>query len=95
MCLCLTWGVRKANVKVSEIDQENCSRLIMKNPFSLLSVKSMMHLAVRQNIGDRLSAQKRLVEATNTTYKLSNARFRAGIDSYLTIFGCTACVLCN
>ena len=42
-------------------------------------------LAVRQNIGDRLSAQRRLVEATNTTYKLSNARFRAGIDSYLTV----------
>ena len=42
-------------------------------------------LAVRQNIGDRLSAQKRLVDATNTTYKLSNARFRAGIDSYLTV----------
>ncbi len=42
-------------------------------------------LATRANIGDRLTAQRRLVEATNTTYKLSNARFRAGIDSYLTV----------
>ena len=42
-------------------------------------------LAVRQNIGDRLAAQRRLVDATNTTYRLSNARFRAGIDSYLTV----------
>ena len=42
-------------------------------------------LAVRQNIGDRLAAQRRLVEATNTTYRLSQARFRAGIDSYLTV----------
>ena len=42
-------------------------------------------IAVRQNIGDRLSAQRRLVDATNTTYKLSNARFRAGIDSFLTV----------
>ncbi|MCQ5120463.1 multidrug transporter, partial [Coprococcus eutactus] len=41
--------------------------------------------AVRQNIGDRLAAQRRLVDATNTTYRLSNARFRAGIDSYLTV----------
>ena len=42
-------------------------------------------MATRENIGDRLAAQKRLVEATNTTYKLSNARFRAGIDNYLTV----------
>ena len=42
-------------------------------------------LATRANIGDRLTAQRRLVDATNTTYKLSNARFRAGIDSYLTV----------
>ena len=26
-----------------------------------------------------------MVDATNVTYKLSNARFRAGIDSYLTV----------
>lgn len=42
-------------------------------------------LATRANIGDRISAQRRLVEATNTTYNLSNARFRAGIDNYLTV----------
>ena len=42
-------------------------------------------LAVRENIGDRIAAQRRLVEATNTTYRLSEARFRAGIDSYLTV----------
>ena len=29
--------------------------------------------------------ERRLVEATNTTYRLSQARFRAGIDSYLTV----------
>ena len=32
-----------------------------------------------------MAAQRRLVDATNTTYRLSNARFRAGIDSYLTV----------
>ena len=42
-------------------------------------------LAVRENIGDRLAAQRRLVDATNTSYKLSTARFRAGIDNYLTV----------
>lgn len=33
----------------------------------------------------RLAAQRRLVSATDTTYTLSTARFRAGIDSYLTV----------
>ena len=42
-------------------------------------------LAVRGNIGERLSAQRNLVEATNATYKLSTQRFRAGIDSYLSV----------
>ena len=42
-------------------------------------------LATRQNIGDRLTAQRNLVQATNRTYQLSTARFRAGIDNYLTV----------
>lgn len=42
-------------------------------------------LATRANISERLTAQQRLVEATNRNYTLSNARFRAGIDSYLTV----------
>ena len=42
-------------------------------------------LATRNNIGDRLQAQRRLVEATNRNYTLSTARFRAGIDGYLTV----------
>ena len=57
----------------------------MKSQFNLLSVKWMMRWQPIANIGDRLTAQRRLVDATNTTYKLSNARFRAGIDSYLTV----------
>ncbi|AXY59412.1 MULTISPECIES: multidrug efflux RND transporter AdeIJK outer membrane channel subunit AdeK [Acinetobacter] len=78
------WGVRKANVKVSEIDQKIALADYEKSIQSAFREVNDA-LAVRQNIGDRLSAQKRLVEATNTTYKLSNARFRAGIDSYLTV----------
>lgn len=78
------WGTRKANVKISEIDQ----RIALSNYEQTIQTAFREvndALATRENIGDRLAAQKRLVEATNTTYKLSNARFRAGIDNYLTV----------
>lgn len=78
------WGTRKANVKISEIDQ----KIALSNYEQTIQTAFREvndALATRENIGDRLAAQKRLVEATNTTYKLSNARFRAGIDNYLTV----------
>lgn len=78
------WGTRRANVKISETDQKIALANYEK------SIQSAFRdvndaLATRNNIGDRLSAQRRLVDATNTAYKLSNARFRAGIDNYLTV----------
>lgn len=78
------WGTRKANIKISETDQQIALSDYEKSIQSAFREVNDA-LAVRQNIGDRLSAQRRLVEATNTTYKLSNARFRTGIDSYLTV----------
>ncbi|MFW2078181.1 multidrug efflux RND transporter AdeIJK outer membrane channel subunit AdeK [Acinetobacter sp. ULE_I010] len=78
------WGTRKANIKISETDQQIALSDYEKSIQSAFREVNDA-LATRQNIGDRLSAQKRLVDATNTTYKLSNARFRAGIDSYLTV----------
>ena len=78
------WGTRKTNVEISKTDQQ-----IMLSDYEK-SIQTAFRevndaLAVRKNITDRIAAQKRLVEATNTTYKLSSARFRAGIDSYLTV----------
>lgn len=78
------WGTRKANIKISETDQQIALSDYEKSIQSAFREVNDA-LAVRQNIGDRLAAQRRLVDATNTTYKLSNARFRAGIDSYLTV----------
>jgi multidrug efflux system outer membrane protein len=40
-------------------------------------------LAVRGTVGDQLSAQLSLVEAVTETYRLSNARYAKGIDSFL------------
>ena len=78
------WGTRKANIKISETDQQIALSDYEKSIQSAFREVNDA-LATRENIGDRLSAQKRLVDATNTTYKLSNARFRAGIDSFLSV----------
>ena len=78
------WGTRKANIKISETDQKIALANYEKSVQSAFREVNDA-LATRANIGDRLTAQRRLVDATNTTYKLSNARFRAGIDSYLTV----------
>ena len=40
-------------------------------------------LAVRGTVEEQLSAQLSLVEAVSETYRLSNARYTKGIDSYL------------
>lgn len=78
------WGTRQANIKISETDQQialSDYEKAIQTAFREVNDA----LAVRQHIGERISAQRRLVEATNTNYSLSTARFRAGIDSYLTV----------
>ncbi|MBW1873198.1 MAG: efflux transporter outer membrane subunit [Deltaproteobacteria bacterium] len=42
-------------------------------------------LAVRGTVGEQLSAQQSIVSATAETYRLSNARYNKGIDSYLSV----------
>ena len=79
-------GHSPRNVKISETIED----ALANYEVSSISVpRSKRCFATRANIGDRLTAQRRLVDATNTTYKLSNARFRAGIDSYLTVLDVT------
>jgi outer membrane protein, multidrug efflux system len=40
-------------------------------------------LAQRGTLGDQIAAQESLVDATNVTYRLSDARYQRGIDNYL------------
>lgn len=40
-------------------------------------------LAQRGTVGDQLTAQQSLVDATAVTYRLSEARYQKGVDSYL------------
>lgn len=78
------WGTRKANIKISETDQQIALANYEKSIQSAFREVNDA-LATRQHIGDRITAQKNLVQATNVTYKLSSARFRSGIDSFLTV----------
>lgn len=78
------WGTRKANIKISETDQQIAVADYEKSIQSAFREVNDA-LATRQNIGERITAQRRLVDASNTTYKLSNARFRSGIDNFLTV----------
>ncbi|KAA8731933.1 TolC family protein [Acinetobacter qingfengensis] len=78
------WGTRKANIKISEADQKIALANYEKSIQTAFKEVNDV-LATRANIDERITAQTRLVEATNKTYELSQARFRAGIDSYLTV----------
>ncbi|WP_269914180.1 AdeC/AdeK/OprM family multidrug efflux complex outer membrane factor [Acinetobacter sp. HY1485] len=78
------WGTRKANIRVSEIEQKLYITSYEKTVQTAFKEVSDV-LATRQNLDERLNAQRRLVEATNRAYQLSTARFRAGIDNYLTV----------
>lgn len=78
------WGTRKANIKISETEQQIALADYEKAIQSAFGEVNDA-LAAHAHIDERLAAQRRLVSATETTYKLSTARFRAGIDSYLTV----------
>jgi len=78
------WGTRKANIKISETEQQIALADYEKAIQSAFREVNDA-LAAHAHIDERLAAQRRLVSATETNYKLSTARFRAGIDSYLTV----------
>ena len=42
-------------------------------------------LAQRGTLGDQMAAQQSLVEATAESYRLSDLRYKSGIDSYLNV----------
>jgi multidrug efflux system outer membrane protein len=42
-------------------------------------------LAARNTLGRKLDAQQALVDATSESYRLSDARFKRGVDSYLSV----------
>jgi len=78
------WGTRQANLKISKIEQQIALSNYEKSIQSAFREVNDS-LATRAYMDERISAQRRLVDATDRNYKLSNTRFRAGIDSYLSV----------
>ncbi|WP_038345192.1 AdeC/AdeK/OprM family multidrug efflux complex outer membrane factor [Acinetobacter sp. A47] len=78
------WGTRKANIQMTETEQKIALADYEKTIQSAFREVNDA-LAARAHLDERLNAQRRLVAATHTTYTLSSARFRAGIDSYLSV----------
>ena len=77
-------GARKANYKVSQVDRD----------LAVAEYEKAIQSAFRE-VGDSLSLRTRLMEQQETqqalvntleaTYRLSDARYKAGIDSYLSV----------
>lgn len=77
-------GIRQSKVEIAEIDQKIALSDYEKAIQSAFSEVNDA-LAVRNTVEDRLSAQRRLVDASQVSYRLSDRRFKAGIDDYLNV----------
>ncbi|MCH7315604.1 AdeC/AdeK/OprM family multidrug efflux complex outer membrane factor [Acinetobacter sp. ANC 3882] len=78
------WGTRQTNLKISKIEQQIALSNYEKSIQSAFREVNDT-LATRANMDQRMIAQRRLVDASRATYQLSMARFRTGIDSYLSV----------
>lgn len=77
-------GRNTANLKVSEADRDIALAQYEKaiqNAFREVSDA----MVLRDNIGEQKSAQQALNVAASESYRLADARYRAGINNYLTV----------
>ncbi|MFZ2197556.1 MAG: AdeC/AdeK/OprM family multidrug efflux complex outer membrane factor [Thermodesulfovibrionales bacterium] len=74
----------RANLKVSEVDRE-----IFQAQYERAIQGAFREvadaLAQRGTLGDQIEAQQSLVEAADVSYRLSDARYKRGIDSHLNV----------
>lgn len=77
-------GRNRANLKSAEVAQQISVAQYEKAIQSAFKEVADA-LAIRENLTERLQAQQSLVDASQESYKLSDARFRGGIDSYLAV----------
>ncbi|BCS52527.1 AdeC/AdeK/OprM family multidrug efflux complex outer membrane factor [Geobacter sp. SVR] len=77
-------GANRANLKVSEVDRDIAVAQYEKTIQTAFREVADA-LAQRGTIDDQLTAQQALTEATGASYRLSQARFDRGIDSYLNV----------
>jgi len=77
-------GRNLANLKVSEVDREIfLARYEKAIQAAFREVADA--LAQRGTLGEQLEAQQSLVEAVDMSYRLSEARYHRGVDSYLNV----------
>jgi len=77
-------GANRANLKVSEVDRDIAvARYEKAIQTAFREVADA--LALRGTINDQVAAQQSLTDATSESYRLSQARYEKGVDSYLNV----------
>lgn len=77
-------GANQANLDIARTDRDIDVALYEKAIQTAFREVSDA-LAQRSTLGRQLEAQQSLVDATADSYRLSDARFKRGVDSYLTV----------
>ncbi|ABB31053.1 RND efflux system, outer membrane lipoprotein, NodT family [Geobacter metallireducens RCH3] len=79
-----TAGANQATLKVAEVDRDIAVAQYEK-AIQTAFREVADALAQRGTIDDQLSAQQSLTDATSESYRLSQARYEKGVDSYLQV----------
>jgi outer membrane protein, multidrug efflux system len=77
-------GARKANYKIAEVDRDTAVAEYEKAIQTAFREVSDS-LSQRTRLLEQQNAQQALVKTLEETYRLSEARYKAGIDSYLSV----------
>ena len=77
-------GARKANLKVAQVDRDAAIAEYEKAIQSAFREVSDA-LSLRPRLLEQQNAQQALVNTLEETYRLSEARYKAGVDSYLSV----------
>jgi len=77
-------GANQANLKVAEVDRDIAVAQYEK-AIQTAFREVADALAQRGTIDDQLAAQRSLTDATAESYRLSQARYEKGVDSYLNV----------
>lgn len=77
-------GARRSNLKVAQVDRDVAVAEYEKAIQSAFQEVSDA-LSLRTRLMEQEKAQQTLVSVLEETYRLSDARYRAGIDSYLSV----------
>ncbi|MEC7029388.1 MAG: efflux transporter outer membrane subunit, partial [Pseudomonadota bacterium] len=77
-------GRNQANLDLAEIRKEKAV-LNYEKAIQTAFREVSDELAARETLDGQLQAQRRLVEAAETVYSVSEARYKSGIDSFLSV----------